>query len=44
MRVCVRAVLSLTAVLCLATAAMAEPLATIVFSGNDWGYFKPCPT
>lgn len=44
MGIFLRAVLSLTAVLCLATSALAEPLLSIVFSGNNWGYFKPCPT
>jgi hypothetical protein len=24
--------------------AQAEPLASIVFSGNSWGYLKPCPS
>lgn len=24
--------------------AQAEPLVSIVFSGNSWGYLKPCPT
>ncbi|GFK95150.1 hypothetical protein NNJEOMEG_03008 [Fundidesulfovibrio magnetotacticus] len=24
--------------------ASAEPPLTIVFSGNSWGYLKPCPT
>ena len=44
MRTFARAVLALTALLCLATSALAEPLVSIVFSGNTWGYFKPCPT
>ena len=28
----------------LAGSALAEPVLTIVFSGNSWGYLKPCPT
>jgi len=28
----------------LAEAAVAGPVLTIVFSGNSWGYLKPCPT
>lgn len=44
MRDCVRTLLFLAAALFLATSAMAEPLASIVFSGNTWGFFKPCPT
>lgn len=28
----------------LAAYAQAEPVVSIVFSGNSWGYLKPCPT
>ena len=24
--------------------AKAEPLLSVVFTGNSWGYLKPCPT
>jgi hypothetical protein len=27
-----------------AASAQAEPVVSIVFSGNSWGYLKPCPT
>ena len=44
MRMFLRAAFTLMALLCLTTSALAEPLVSIVFSGNTWGYFKPCPT
>jgi opacity protein-like surface antigen len=25
-------------------ASAAEPILSIVFSGNSWGYLKPCPS
>jgi hypothetical protein len=39
-----RVLLALGALLALCTAAVAGPVATLVFSGNDWGYIRPCPT
>ena len=27
-----------------AASAQAEPVLSIVFSGNTWGYLKPCPS
>lgn len=35
---------SLAAIVLLAGPATAANVVTIVFSGNNWGYIKPCPT
>ncbi|MFP5221247.1 MAG: hypothetical protein ACLGSA_03055 [Acidobacteriota bacterium] len=44
MRSVFKVLLALFAVAFLADQAKAEPVLSIVFSGNSWGYLKPCPT
>lgn len=44
MRSLLLAIFALFAVVSSDAPASAEPPLTVVFSGNSWGYLKPCPT
>lgn len=44
MRLAFRLFASLVLLCLSAGAAWAEPVASLIFSGNTWGYFNPCPT
>jgi hypothetical protein len=36
--------LAIAALANMARECRAEPVLAIIFSGNSWGYLKPCPT
>jgi len=44
MRFLILAIFALFAVVSSGVPASADPPLTVVFSGNSWGYLKPCPT
>lgn len=44
MRFAFMLLLAFAAIFNMAGVAEAEPVLSIVFSGNSWGYLKPCPT
>jgi len=44
MRVLAALLMALFSCIGFGATAQAEPVASLVFSGNSWGYLKPCPS